>query len=692
MAANRRMIGGLVGLALVLGLVGAGPAAAQVGSDPVTLEGTLTAVEPASDVLVRTTAGVPVTITLAAPTMDAVLTVFDAVGQEVAYNDDHEGFPLPSGRDAAIQFTPELSDLLLVRAASLGWAYTGAYVLTLEGVDVIEQNPVSIAQNASGNVVEGRLPEDADRVPHVAYTFPALAGWTVTLRSSSLEFDPMLSVYDSTGEQVASNDDHDPDVFDLPNRTDAALTFTAPSDGMYAVLVRPFEDDGSGRFTLVIDGATFGAVTPEAAEPEAGVCDNVLGSVVAASSTFGGNYNAENLLDDSLTTGWSSRGDDATPYLIFEVNAGATVRLDGVVFDGFSSSPGFVNDSVRAFEVAVSPTLTDPENFTPVFQAEAPLDNVLQTYSFEPIEARYVLLRLLSNYGGGYFQATEFNACTTLSGSASGNLSGEAPFVVDGRLREDEPYVEYRLFAGEGASLIATLASEDFDPVLEIYDENLRRVADNDDHGEGFDLPRLRDAGLRVTLSEPGMLFVRVRSFAGGGAFTLTLDGTGLQAQPPEVPLLPRCEDVSSQAVGGAVVGFSSEFAGRWLASYLNDGSAETGWASAPGRDSARREWVIVDLAGDEPFIDSIRINPSATGGDSSDHNVSRFAVLVSTTDSEPDSFTEVFATLLSERFRYTLAFDLPEPVTARYVMLETRDTFGGRWHEVAEFTVCAVE
>ena len=32
----------------------------------------------------------------------------------------------------------------------------------------------------------------------------------------------------------------------------------------------------------------------------------------------------------------------------------------------------------------------------------------------------------------------------------------------------------------------------------------------------------------------------------------------------------------------------------------------------------------------------------------------------------------------------------MPEPVQARYVMLETRDTFGGRWHEVAEFTVCA--
>jgi len=51
-----------------------------------------------------------------------------------------------------------------------------------------------------------------------------------------------------------------------------------------------------------------------------------------------------------------------------------------------------------------------------------------------------------------------------------------------------------------------------------------------------------------------------------------------------------------------------------------------------------------------------------------------------------------VFSTLLTERYRYTLSFELPPDVRARYVMLETRDTFGGRWHEVAEFTVCAAD
>ena len=111
---------------------------------------------------------------------------------------------------------------------------------------------------------------------------------------------------------------------------------------------------------------------------------------------------------------------------------------------------------------------------------------------------------------------------------------------------------------------------------------------------------------------------------------------------------------------------FSSDIQGRWLADYLIDGHNETGWASAPGETSTRDEYVIIDLAGEGQTIQGFRINPSATGGDSTAYNTSRFAVLVSDTDPRLDAFDEVFSTLLSERYAYTLAFDLPQPVQAR--------------------------
>ncbi|MFC1960210.1 discoidin domain-containing protein [Chloroflexota bacterium] len=685
-------------LGVLLALAWAGFAFAQ-DDEALTITGVLTAIEPAADLLVRVTADEPVVITVQAPDIDPTLAVLSPVGQVVAFNDDHAdagsagAFDLPSPRDAGVEFVPAESGLMTVRVGSFEWAYAGPYTLTLSGLEVIERYPVSILRNANGSVIEGALAALPDRVARAAYSFPALTDWPVTLRLTSDDFDAVLAVYDFSGELLVSNDDHDSAEFTLPARTDAALQLTIPADSIYYVLVQSFDDEETGRFTLTIDGADFGrASVLSEEEPQTGVCDGVLGSVVRTSSSYGGAYEAGNLLDDSLTTGWSSQGDDEHPFLIFEVNTGATVRLDGVEIDGFSASPGFVDGSVRAFAVGVATTLDDPEAFTTVLEAEAPFANELVSYTFEPVEARYVLLRPLTNYGGTYFQATEFNACTSLTGTRSGNLSGDPPFIVNGLLQPDEPYIEYRLYVQENATLTATLTGEAFDPVLEVYNEAGWRLADNDNHGPEYELPRLQDAGLSLDFPEPGPVMVRVRSFAGGGPFVLTVTGSRIQAQPPDVPLLPACVDVSSVEAGGAVVNFSTEFAGRWEAEFINDGSAETGWASAPGRYSARSESVTLELADGPQMINSFRINPSATGGDSTVNNVSRFAVLVSATDAEPESFEEVFSTLLTERYRYTLAFDLPEPVEARYVMLETRDTFGGRWHEVAEFTVCARE
>ncbi len=681
----------LIGLcALLL----AGGVRAQEG-EPVTVTGTLKPFEPASDVLVRVVAGQPVTLALSAPAIDPTLTVYDAVGQVLAFNDDHEGgFGLPSPRDAALVFTPSTDAPVVVRVAGYNWAYAGDYTLWIEGAVVLDQNPVSIVENADGRLVEGVLAPQEGRAPRVAYPFVAQAGATVTLTLTSAAFDAMLDVVDEAGAIVAANDDHEAEAFSLPARTDAALRFTAPAGGLYMALVRSFEDKGQGRFTLAIDGAAFGRATVINVEegPRPGECDSVLGSVVAASSTFGGDFAASNLLDGDRATGWSSREGDTAPYLIFEVAGGAPLTLDGVVFNGFSASPGFEDDSVRAFAVGVATALVAPEAFTTVLEAESPRQNVQREYPFEPVTARYVLLRLLNNYGGRYTQATEFNACTTLTGRLRGRLSGDPPYLINGLLRPQDSYVEYRLYALQNAALTATLSSEAFDPVLEVYDAAGRLLADNDEHPPELPLPSLWDAGLRLDLTEEGPLVVRARSFAGGGAFLLTIDGTRIQAAAPPAPALPPCRDVSSQAAGGSIVNFSSEFGGRWEVDYLHDGSAETGWASAPGAVSARREFVILDLAGDIQRLARFQINPSATGGDGSAYNVSRFAVLVSETTPRPDAFREVFSTLLTERYRYTLSFELPPDVRARYVMLETRDTFGGRWHEVAEFTVCAAD
>ncbi len=669
-----------------------------------TLTGELTVLEPASDILLRVTPNTPVSIGLSSETFDATLTLYDAIGQIVAENDDHDPlFGLPARTDAALVYTPRGGDLLLVRAASLGWLGSGPYTLTVQGATVLSQNPFSIVETAPGPVIEGELVHFPGREPRVAYAFQARSDGNLTITLTSADFDVVLAIYDSSGAFLIGNDDHNP-VYELPNQTDAALQFGVPEDGEYVALVRSYDPESEGHYTLNIEGAVFqtsagGAVTPapgggtglSAVLPGAVACAPLLGGVVASSSSFSTEYRADNLIDSSLETGWSSRGDDLAPYIIFEVSSAQPVSIGSVVFDGFSASPGFESDSIQAFSVGAAEALVPPDQFTTVLEATAPQVNRLEVYAIEPVEARYILLSLHGNYGGRYFQATEFNVCAAVE-DGTGDLQGAAPpFVVTGLLPADVAYLEYRVYALEGADVTFTLTSQVFDPVIEVYAADGRRLGDNDDHPPEIALPALSDAGLRLTFAVAETLLVRVRSFALGGAFVLTIDGTGIQLEPPEAPPLPACRDVSSAAMGGSIVRFSSEFTGRWLAEYLIDGHNETGWASAPGTVAARREYVVIDLAGGEHTIQGFRINPSATGGDSSAHNTSRFAVLVSNTDLRLESFQEVFATLLTDRYTYTLAFDLDQPVEARYVMLETRDSFGGRWHEVAEFTVCAV-
>ncbi len=479
------------------------------------------------------------------------------------------------------------------------------------------------------------------------------AGVQATITLVSADFDPVLGVYDAAGEIVAVNDDNDT-ALALPNRHDSAVIFTPDFSQTLTVRISSYRPGDTGRYTLTLVGVRV----IEQVQP---------GVITDASGT---------LVEGTLSP---ARGEAA---YAFRVSAGTRITLtaSSAAFDTVLEVRDAAGEQVAANDdhgagVFLPRTTDSAVNFT------APGDGVYTAAvrSYDPQQ-------------GGRFTLTIEGAEFGLGESVGGRLRGDPPYVIGGELGAGQPYLEYRLYAAEGAELTATLVSAAFNPVLEVYSADGVRLADNDDHGPEFDLPSLQDAALRLTFSQAGMIAVRVRSFAGGGPFMLTLDGPGIAADEPQGPPLLPCEDVSSASVGGSVVGFSSEFGGRWRAAYLIDGSDLTGWASGAGTAHARTEYVIIDLAGGLQTIDGIRINPAATGGDSDVNSVSRFAVLVSTTDPDkPESFVEIFSTLLGERVNRTLAFAF-EPIQARYVMLQTRDNFGGGWHSVAEFTVCAAE
>ncbi len=584
-------------LAAALWVAAGGPVEAdspRQDSAATTLTGELTILQPASDILLRVTANTPVSIGLSSETFDATLTLYDAIVRSWPRTTittpvrparaDGRGPGLhPAGRRPAAG-----------TGGQPGLAGQRPLYADCAGRDRAQPEPVQHRGDGPRPAIEGEL----NHFPAAsrAWRMPSRRAPTATCdHPDQRRFRRRAGDLRFLRAVIVGNDDHNP-AYDLPSQTDAAIQFGVPEDGEYVALVRSYDPESVGRYSLRIDGAVFptaaGAVTPApgtggsfpAALPGAVACAPLLGGVVASSSSFSPVYRADHRIDSSLNTGWSSRGDDAAPSIIFEVSSAQPVAIGSVVFDGFSASPGFESDSIQAFSVGVAEALVPPDQFTTVLEATAPQANRLEVFPIEAVEGRYVLLSLQSNYGGRYFQAPEFNVCAA-SEDGTGDLQGaEPPFVVAGVLPVDAAYLEYRVYALEDADVTFTLTSREFDPVIEVYAADGRLLGDNDDHPPAIALPGLSDAGLRLTFAVAETLLVRVRSFALGGAFVLTIDGTGIQLERRKRRRCRPAGTCPSAAMGGMIARFSSEFTGRWLADYLIDGHNETGWASAPGR------------------------------------------------------------------------------------------------------------
>lgn len=93
------------------------------------------------------------------------------------------------------------------------------------------------------------LQEAGTIVPAEAlYTFEGSQGQTVTITLTSDDFDPVLSLLDSSSEEVAYNDD-------FGGTFNSTIIFELPADDTYTVLARSFSGQG-GDYDLVVRTAT----------------------------------------------------------------------------------------------------------------------------------------------------------------------------------------------------------------------------------------------------------------------------------------------------------------------------------------------------------------------------------------------------------------------------------------------------
>ncbi len=123
--------------------------------------------------------------------------------------------------------------------------------------------------------------------------------------------------------------------------------------------------------------------------------------VVRTSSTYGALWTAENLIDGRLTTGWGSEdGRTKNEFVIIQF---ADKKLHKVCAVGICpSATGHLpaaNASLRGFRIQVSKTTLSPESFHTVLRGKCVNRREVQVFQFEPVEARYVKLSVLSNFG-----------------------------------------------------------------------------------------------------------------------------------------------------------------------------------------------------------------------------------------------------------------------------------------------------
>ncbi len=159
------------------------------------------------------------------------------------------------------------------------------------------------------------------------------------------------------------------------------------------------------------------------------------GSIVGASSDFGVGWKPERIIDGDLNTGWASaQGSNTNQYVIVALPRGQTYNINRVRINPWNTAPSCCpNDAMKDFEIRVSTTDANPNSFTTVFKGTTPMENAFFEYTFSAVQARYVMLFVVRNYGGQWIETKEFEVYQSCAGGGGVNPTPVAtPTTVAG--------------------------------------------------------------------------------------------------------------------------------------------------------------------------------------------------------------------------------------------------------------------
>jgi hypothetical protein len=157
------------------------------------------------------------------------------------------------GRDARLTVTLGEPGEYVIRANSVSADATGAYSLTLEGVErasggssiTADLPSISFGQTVSAQLTSGDRTL-GDGSYYDGYRFQGRAGQQVTITLRSSAFDAFLSVARVVGDQLVDADSDD----DSAGGTNARVTITLPTGGEYVIKANSLSAGSTGAYTL----------------------------------------------------------------------------------------------------------------------------------------------------------------------------------------------------------------------------------------------------------------------------------------------------------------------------------------------------------------------------------------------------------------------------------------------------------
>ncbi|MBI1258280.1 MAG: hypothetical protein GC204_12475 [Chloroflexi bacterium] len=425
--------------------------------------------------------------------LDPTLTVLNADGVSIASNDDQAS--------SRTDLTPR--DSLIDR---LALPEAGRYTVQVAGSDDSVTGNVEVlvssGSDSAGQTQSQTTKEDqavnisiSDTVPPnspYTTTFDAREGEvvTITVKATDNQLDPKVSLLDSSGTEVASNDDHDSVDSSLGPYDSQIPDFTIPKTDTYTVSISGFAGIG-GTFDLTVQPGGGAVLNTNPTPPPLNPTDTapqdtqVIQGTVQPGDTY--TYNLQANAGDVYTITVQSKTQDFDPSVSIYLNNSYVIDND----DYGSSDPALQS--------------TDARIYNWIFQ---------ETGDYE-IDVR------------GY-QSSGGDFTMTLNRVATGAPYGSPIEQVDlGSLTSGETY-SYNFDAEEGDWVTITVRTltNGFDPYVSLLDGDGTVLLNNDDNGSGYGDYAYYDSLIRnYYISSSGSYTIEVTGVNGSsGSFGVTID------------------------------------------------------------------------------------------------------------------------------------------------------------------------